>query len=251
MIKTIIVDDEFNAREFLQKLLNRYFPDKFLVLALCESVDEAIHAIDKFNPELVFLDVQMPNKNGFQLFKELNKINFEVIFTTAHSEFAIDAIKCSALDYLLKPINYIDLLETVKKYESKLHKASQQEKLMLLIENLDTGNSAFNKIALPTETGFELVKTNAILYCEADSNYCKIICLDGKKIVLSKTLKFIEELLPTSTFQRIHKSYLVNLNYVTRFNKTNELLVELSNGQTLPVSIRKKEDFINAIIQKK
>jgi two-component system LytT family response regulator len=251
MIKTIIVDDEINAREFLEKLLNRYFPDKFLVLALCESVDEAIHAIEKFNPELVFLDVQMPNKNGFQLFKELNKINFEVIFTTAHSEFAIDAIKCSALDYLLKPINYIDLLETVKKYESKLHKASQQEKLMLLIENLDTGNSAFNKIALPTETGFELVKTNAILYCEADSNYCKIVCLDGKKIVLSKTLKFIEELLPTSTFQRIHKSYLVNLNYVTRFNKTNELLVELSNGQTLPVSIRKKEDFINAIIQKK
>jgi two-component system LytT family response regulator len=251
MIKTIIVDDEFNAREFLEKLLQRYFPDKFLVLALCESVDEAIHAIEKFNPELVFLDVQMPNKNGFQLFKELNKINFEVIFTTAHSEFAIDAIKCSALDYLLKPINYIDLLETAKKYESKLHKASQQEKLMLLIENLDTGNSAYNKIALPTETGFELVKTNAILYCEADSNYCKIVCLDGKKIVLSKTLKFIEELLPTSIFQRIHKSYLVNLNYVTRFNKTNELLVELSNGQTLPVSIRKKEDFINAIIQKK
>lgn len=251
MIKTIIVDDEFNAREFLEKLLQRYFPDKFLVLALCESVDDAIHAIEKFNPELVFLDVQMPNKNGFQLFKELNKINFEVIFTTAHSEFAIDAIKCSALDYLLKPINYIDLLETVKKYESKLHKASQQQKLMLLIENLDTGNSAYNKIALPTETGFELVKTNAILYCEADSNYCKIVCLDGKKIVLSKTLKFIEELLPTSIFQRIHKSYLVNLNYVTRFNKTNELLVELSNGQTLPVSIRKKEDFINAIIQKK
>ena len=251
MIKTIIVDDEFNAREFLEKLLQRYFPDKFLVLALCESVDDAIQAIEKFNPELVFLDVQMPNKNGFQLFKELNKINFEVIFTTAHSEFAIDAIKCSALDYLLKPINYIDLLETVKKYESKLHKASQQEKLMLLIENLDSGNSSYNKIALPTETGFELIKTNAILYCEADSNYCKIVCLDGKKIVLSKTLKFIEELLPTSVFQRIHKSYLVNLNYVTRFNKTNELLVELSNGQTLPVSIRKKEDFINAIIQKK
>ncbi|RYJ51015.1 response regulator transcription factor [Flavobacterium petrolei] len=251
MIKTIIVDDEFNAREFLEKLLQRYFSDKFLVLALCESVDEAIHAIEKFNPELVFLDVQMPNKNGFHLFKELNKINFEVIFTTAHSEFAIDAIKCSALDYLLKPINYIDLLETVKKYESKLHNASQQEKLMLLIENLDNGNSAFNKIALPTETGFELVKTSAILYCEADSNYCKIVCLDGKKIVLSKTLKYIEELLPTSIFQRIHKSYLVNLNYVTRFNKTNELLVQLTNGESLPVSIRKKEDFINAIIKKK
>lgn len=251
MIKTLIIDDEFNAREFLERLLMRYFPNKFLIIAKCESVDEAILAIEKFNPELVFLDIQMPNKNGFQLFKELKTINFEVIFTTAHSEFAIDAIKCSALDYLLKPINFIDLVETVKKYDNRLHKASQQEKLMLLIENLDTGNSAYNKIALPTETGFELVKTNAILYCEADSNYCKIVCLDGRRIVLSKTLKFIEDLLPTSIFQRIHKSYLVNLNYVTRFNKTNELLVELTNGETLPVSIRKKEEFINAIIQKK
>ncbi len=251
MIKTIIIDDEYNAREFLEKILHRYFPDKFLVLALCESVDDAIIAIEKFNPELVFLDVQMPNKNGFQLFKELTKINFEVIFTTAHSEFAIEAIKCSALDYLLKPINYIDLLDTVKKFQEKKHKVFQQDKLTLLLENLDLGNSAYNKIALPTETGFELVKTNSILYCEADSNYCKIMCLDGKKIVVSKTLKYIEELLPPTIFQRIHKSYLVNLNYVSRFDKTNELLVELSNGTTLPVSVRKKEDFINAIIQKK
>lgn len=251
MIKTIIVDDEFNAREFLEKLLVRYFPDKFLILAKCESVDEAIQAIEKFNPELVFLDVQMPNKNGFQLFKELKSINFEVIFTTAHSEFAIDAIRCSALDYLLKPINYIDLVSTIKKYDDKLHKASQQEKLMLLVENLDTGSSEFNKIALPVEFGFEFVKINSILYCEADSNYCKVVCLDGKKIILSKTLKFIEEILPPTIFHRIHKSYLVNLNYVNRFDKTNDLKIELSNGEILPVSIRKKEDFINAIIQKK
>ncbi len=251
MIKTIIVDDEFNAREFLEKLLVRYFPNKFLVLAKCESVDEAIQAIEKFNPELVFIDVQMPNKNGFQLFKELKSINFEVIFTTAHSEFAIDAIRCSALDYLLKPINYIDLVSTVKKYDDKLHKASQQEKLMLLVENLDTGSSEFNRIALPVEFGFEFVKINSILYCEADSNYCKVACLDGKKIILSKTLKFIEEILPTTIFHRIHKSYLVNLNYVCRFDKTNDLRVELSNGEILPVSVRKKEDFINAVIQKK
>lgn len=251
MIKTIIVDDEYNAREFLEKLLTRYFPDKFLILDKCESVDEAIESIEKFNPELVFLDVQMPNKNGFQLFKELNKVNFEVIFTTAHSEFAIDAIKCSALDYLLKPINYIDVLETIKKYDNKQNKASQEDKLRLLLENIDTGGAEFNRIALPTENGFELLKTNSILYCEADSNYCKIICLDGRNIVLSKTLKYIEELLPNSIFQRIHKSYLVNLNYVSRFNKSNELLVELVNGETLPVSVRQKENFINAIIQKK
>lgn len=247
----MIVDDEFNAREVLEKLLMRYFSEKFIIVEKCQSVDEALIAIEKFKPDLVFLDIQMPNKNGFQLFKELKDVNFEVIFTTAHAEFAIEAIKCSALDYLLKPINYIDLITTVKKYDEKLNHASQQERLMLLIENLDTGNSGFNKIALPTESGFELVKPNTILYCEANSNYCNIICLDGRKITLSKTLKYIEELLPASIFQRIHKSYLVNLNYVSRFNKTNDLLVELTNGEKLPVSIRQKENFINAIIQKK
>jgi two-component system, LytTR family, response regulator len=251
MIKTIIIDDEFNAREFLEKLLHRNFPDKFLVLAKCESIDEAVLAIEKYNPELVFLDVQMPNKNGFELFKEVKSISFEVIFTTAHAEFAIDAIKASALDYLLKPINYIDLLDTIKKYDSKLQKASQHDKLMLLIENMDSGNTEFKKIALPVESGFELVKTTSILYCEADSNYCNIICLDGKKITLSKTLKYVEELLPSSIFQRIHKSYLVNLNYVNRFNKTDEFLVELTNGESLPVSVRKKDEFINAILKKK
>lgn len=251
MIKTIIVDDEYNAREFLEKLLNRSFPNKFLILDKCESVDEAIMAIEKFSPDLVFLDIQMPNKNGFALFKELKSVDFEVIFTTAHSEFALDAIKCSALDYLLKPINYMDLMETLKRFDKKLSKATQQDKLKLLIENLDTGSSDFKKIAFPTETGFELVKTNAILYCEAESNYCKIVCLDGKKITLSKTLKYVEDLLPTSIFQRIHRSYLVNLNYIARFNKTNELMVELTNGESLPVSIRQKEEFINAIIHKK
>lgn len=251
MIKTIIIDDEFNAREFLEKLIHRSFPNKFLVLEKCESIDDAVIAIEKYKPELVFLDVQMPNKNGFELFKEIKDINFEVIFTTAHSEFAIDAIKCSALDYLLKPITAIDLLETIKKYDAKQNKASQQEKLMLLLENIDTGSSEFKKIAFPTDSGFELIKTNSILYCEADSNYCSIKCLDGRKITLSKTLKHIEEILPKTIFQRIHKSYLVNLNYVNKFDKSNELIIELTNGENLPVSFRQKENFINAILQKK
>jgi two-component system LytT family response regulator len=164
MIKTIIIDDEFNARELLEKLLSRYFPDKFLVIAKCESVDDAVDAIEKFQPHLVFLDIQMPDKSGFQLFKEIRKINFEVIFTTAHSEFAIEAIKQSALDYLLKPINYIDLLEAIKKYDNKIHKVFQFDKFSLLVENLDTCNNEFRKIAFPTENGFELVKINSIFW---------------------------------------------------------------------------------------
>lgn len=251
MIKTIIIDDEYNAREFLEKLLNRYFINKFIVLDKCESIDQAVLAIEKHNPDLIFLDVQMPNKNGFELFKEIKNIDFEVIFTTAHSEFAIDAIKCSALDYLLKPINYIDLVATVKNYDAKQSKVAHLTKLQVLIENLETGNSEFNKIAIPTETGFELIKPNSIIYCEADSNYCKLHLLNGKSLIVSKTLKHIEELLPKAIFFRIHKTYLVNLNYAVRFNKTNELLVELNNGQKLPVSVRKKEEFIHAIIQKK
>lgn len=250
MIKTIIIDDEYNSREFLEKLLNRYFPNKFLIIAKCESIDEAVLAIESGEPKLVFLDVQMPNKNGFELFKIINNITFEVVFTTAHSEFAIDAIKCSALDYLLKPINYIDLLETIKKIDSKLNKALQQDKLMLLLENLDHGSDEFRKVAIPTDAGFEFIKMNTILYCKADSNYCQIVCAGDKKITLSKTLKYVEELLPKSIFIRIHKSYLVNLNYVSRFNKTNELNLELVNGERLPVSVRKKEEFINAISKK-
>ena len=251
MIKTIIVDDEYNAREFLEQLLQRYFPDKFLVLAKCESVDAAKLAIENFNPELVFLDIQMPNKNGFELLKSLKAINFEVIFTTAHSEFGIQAVKASALDYLLKPIGYLDLLESVKKYESKQNKASQQDRLLLLIENMDFGSSEYRKIAFPTETGFEFVKVNSILYCEAESNYTKVVFLEGKKITLSKTLKTVEELLPSDIFKRIHRSYLVNKNYINRFNNTNDYFVELTNGESLPVSVRKKEDFIHDIIQKK
>lgn len=251
MIKTIIVDDEINAREFLEKLLIRYFPDKFLVLEKCKNVDEALIAIEKYNPELVFLDIQMPKKSGFELIKEVKQINFEIIFTTAHSQFAIDAIKINALDYLLKPINYIDLLSAIKRFDKKIAKIKNDNQLQILIKNIDTGSSEYKNIAFPTESGFELIKVNSILYCVADNNYCTIISIDGTKTTLSKSLKYVEEKLPKTIFQRIHKSYLVNLNYVSRFNKTNNLLVELTNGENLPVSIRKKESFINAILDKK
>jgi len=136
-------------------------------------------------------------------------------------------------------------------YENKVHKASLFDKFALLVENLESGESDYRKIAFPTENGFELIKVNSILYCEADSNYCKIVLLGGKKIILSKTLKHVEEMLPSNVFQRIHKSYLVNMNYVNRVNKTNDLIVEMATGETLPVSIRQKENLINVILKEK
>lgn len=247
MIKTIIIDDENNASEFLEKMLHRYFPNKFYVCSLCESIDDAIIAIENYQPDLVFLDIQMPNKNGFELFKEIKEINFEVIFTTAHSEYAIEAIKRSALDYLLKPINYIDLLGAVTRYENKSKKESQQKQFNVLLENIDTGDVAHKKMAISTDTGIEFVKYNSIIFLEAQNNYTKINLIDGTSIIASKTLKHFEELLPSELFYRIHKTYLVNMNFVKRFFKIDDFLVELTTGAKLPISLRKKNDFIIAI----
>jgi two-component system LytT family response regulator len=249
MIKTVIIDDENSASEFLEKMLQRYFPNKFYVCSLCESIDDAVVAIETYQPDLVFLDIQMPNKNGFELFKEVKEINFEVIFTTAHSEYAIEAIKRSALDYLLKPINYIDLLGAVTRFENKSKKESQQKQFNVLLENIDTGDVAHKKLAISTEIGIEFVKFNSIVYLEAQNNYTKINLLDGTTIIASKTLKSFDELLPSELFFRIHKSYLINMNFVKRFFKIDDFLVELTTGEKLPLSYRKKNEFISAITQ--
>jgi len=248
MIKAVIIDDEINSRDLLENTLNRYFPNRFNIVGKCNSVDNAVLAIKEYEPELVFLDIQMPEKNGFELFKYFDVINFEVIFTTAYNQFAIKAIKRSALDYLLKPINHLDLAEAIKKFDRKNSGNSAQKKLSLLLENLNVNDQNVSKIAFPTIEGFELIHTNQILYCKAESNYCSIKKIDGFTKVATKTLKYVEEILPQKSFKRIHKTYVINLNYVVRYNKINKE-IELTNGEKLPVSFRKEEEFINAILQ--
>jgi len=251
MTTAIIIDDEQNARDFLQKLILRYFNKRIVVLEKCDSIKEGIIAIRRYNPGIVFLDIQMPTENGFELFKKFETINFEVVFTTAHKNYAIDAIRHSAFDYLLKPVNHIDLLSTIKRFERKNENLKRQERISMLLENLSSQDNIFNKIALPTQNGYELQKMSNIIYCQSDSNYCKVKCLDGKEFLLSKTLKHIEELINNQLFFRVHKSYLVNLNYVAKFDKAGEFHVILANGEKIPVSVRKKENFLNAIIHKK
>ncbi|SKB76810.1 two component transcriptional regulator, LytTR family [Salegentibacter holothuriorum] len=248
MIKAVIIDDEINAQSLLEKTLNRYFPNRFNIVEKCISVDAGVLAIKKHEPDLVFLDIQMPEKNGFELFKYFEVINFEVIFTTAHDKFGIKAIKRSALDYLLKPINHLELAEAIKKFEKKNEGNFAQRKLSLLLENLNVNDQNVSKIAFPTLEGFELIHTNQILYCKAESNYCSIKKIDRSTKIASKTLKFVEEILPANSFKRIHKSYVINLNYVVRYYKANKE-IELTNGEKLPVSFRKEEEFINAILQ--
>lgn len=249
MIKAIIIDDELHAREFLERIIEKYFSDKILLFGSCKNVKEGLEYIDKFSPDLVFLDINMPNESGIDLLRELPKIEFEIIFTTAHAEFAIDAIKWSALDFLLKPINHLELATTIKKFEKKWQNKMEFDRFRLLVENISGDDQSNAKIAFPIENGFKIVKINSILYCQSDVNYTKIFLNNGTSFILSKTLKLIEELLPSSTFLRVHKSYLVNFNYVIYFSRSLDAYVELSNNIKIPVSSRKKEDVIIKISQ--
>jgi two-component system LytT family response regulator len=249
MIKVVIIDDEINAQIVLKKLFEKYFSNNFFIVDVCNSVTEGVKSINNHTPDLVFLDIQMPGENGFELFKYFKTVNFEVIFTTAYEKFALKAIKCSALDYLLKPIHHLDLANSLKLFETRYHKNSRQQKLTLLLENLNLDDQNSYKIAFPTVDGFELIHSNQILYCKADSNYCLIKKVDEGIVIVTKSLKYVEELMPEKKFKRIHKTYVSNLNYIVRYNKTLKE-VELTNGEKLPVSFRKEEEFVKTILHK-
>ena len=245
MLKAIIVDDEFKSRESLQVLLHD-FVDSVEVVELCENIAEAVEAIQKNKPDIVFLDIQLQRETGFDLLVRLPEINFEVIFTTAYSEYAIKAFKFSAVDYLLKPIDIEDLKKAVMKVEKRLN-TNITSRLSELIRNLKTTSDENYKLALPTLDGLIFVKVSDILYCEAASNYTQLYTTDGKKYLVSKTLKEYDDLLGSHNFFRIHNSYLINLNAVKKYVKGEGGYVILNNDVSLDVSKRKKEAFLSKL----
>lgn len=183
----------------------------------------------------------MKGEDDFQLFKCFDNVFFNIIFTTAHKDQAINAIKHSAVDYLLKPINFIDLNDSIKRLERKHIASTNQQRINALLDNLNTDSKQFNKISLPTVKGYELEQMSNIVYCEGMDNYAKIITLQGKEIIISKTLKYLEENLSSEIFCRIHKSTLVNMNYISSYSRVDGYSVTMSNGKKkLDVSIRKK-----------
>ena len=246
-LNVLIVDDESPARNLLKKLLLMLFPDLIAEIYECDSVRNAIKCINQFNPDIVFLDIQMPDENGFELFKYFQEINFEIIFTTAHKDFAINAIKSSAFDYLLKPINVVELKASISRFEIKKEKTNQMVRLTLLLENLDVQTPTEKKIVISTKKGFEVLSKNAILYCEAEDSYSNFVTVE-KKVLSSKSFKDSCEILNDSNFIRIHKSYVINTNFIKSFN-TSEYTLELSNGVKLPVSDKSftKKKLIDAI----
>ena len=246
-ITCVIIDDERIAREAFKSICERYLKDQLEVKGLAESVKEGVELIKQHQPEIVFLDIEMPVESGFKLFDYFTTYTFEVIFTTAFKQYAIDAIKYAALDYLLKPIDFIDLKEALSRYEKKRMTNTSQVRIETLISNLAAGVDINQKVAFPTMDGYQMEKLNNIMFCEGDVNYTKIHTNDGRMIMVSRTLKEVEELLSSNYFFRVHKSFLVNLNYVKSYSRTENFGIYLDNSQWLPVSTRKNDEFIQVL----
>jgi two-component system LytT family response regulator len=245
MITAIIIDDEAKGRLALREKLSAYCP---LVQVLAEACNgqEALLLIQHHKPQLVFLDIEMPRMNGFEMLNALPEKNFHVIFTTAYDQYAIRAIKYAAFDYLLKPIDIEELKTAVEKIDLKETNQTKKQ-VELLQQNIEHPKKQLNKLAIPTLDGLLFFDINDIIHLEANSNYTFIHFLGKPKITASKTLKEFEEILPESLFFRTHHSHLINLNYIKRYIKGDGGQIELQNGTYVDVSRRKKEEFLKAI----
>jgi two-component system LytT family response regulator len=249
MYSAIIIDDEPNAIVSLRLIIQEYLSERVEVVGSAGSVKEGVELIRKYKPEIVFLDIEMPVESGFELFRHFETVSFDVIFTTAYANYGIQAVKCAALDYLLKPVNPVEIRESLKRLEQRKGHEAPMKQIELLLANLQS-NYDSNKIALPTSTGVEMYSVKEILYFEGDGNYSRIITNSGRDIVISKTLQWMEEILPADIFIRIHKSHLVNLGHVKTFDKASGNTLVLDNGAKLEVAHRRIEEITGRLLNR-
>jgi two-component system LytT family response regulator len=246
MLKAVLIDDEAKSRENL-KILLQDFCKNVEVSAMAQNVNEGIEIIEAFKPDIVFLDIQMQKETGFDLLKKIGKINFEIIFTTAHSEYAIDAIKFAAIDYLLKPIDISDLKQAIARVENKRSKNDFKEQFEALLHNFRAESNESYKLAIPTSDGLIFISIKDIVYCEAVSNYTKIHMKDNKTHMVSKTLKDYENMLSNHHFFRVHHAYLINTKEIKKYVRGDGGYVIMNNDACIDVSKRKKEAFLKKI----
>ena len=229
-IKTLVVDDSKNARTIIVEVLKKYCPN-IVVVGEAENIDEAYDAINSLKPDLVFLDVEMPNGNAFDLLRR-TKSKFEVVFTTAYKDYAIEALKHGALDYLLKPISIDDIITVIEKIEDQFQK--------------NTDPLTINKsILLSDIEGFEMLNIDEIVYCQSQKSYTDFHLSNGDKKTFTKSLKEVDLNLPDSQFFRVHHSYIINRAFIKRFNLKDGGFVLTNTNEDIPVSKRKKGDFIS------
>jgi two-component system LytT family response regulator len=243
MIQTIIIDDEKKCIALLQQQLQKSFPE-VQVVATSSKPEEGIKLIRQHEPNLLFLDIEMPLKNGFQVLEATRDVAYDVIFTTAYQQYAINAIRFAALDYLLKPIEAEELAGAIGRYKSRHKKDQQQQQFDLLFNNLKNITQPFHKISIATTEGIIFINTTDIVYIEASGSYSKVFLRNGDPVLTSKNLKEFEEMLSQQSFFRVHHSYIVNTNEIKRYLKGDGGFVIMSNAAELPVSKRRKEEFI-------
>lgn len=247
MKTAIIIDDELKGRIALSQKLHDYCKEVRLT-GEAESGEEGIKLIQQLKPDIVFLDIEMPRMNGFEMLLKLPQKNFDLIFTTAYDQYAIKAIKYAAFDYLLKPIDIEELKIAVSKSNSP--NRNTEKRLEVLGQNL-YGKAFLNKIAIPSLEGLLFFNTSDIVHLEASRNYTTIYFQNAPKLIATKTLKDFEDMLPTDIFFRTHHSHLINLNYIKRYIRGDGGQIEMQDGAYIEVSRRKKEDFLKAMGSKK
>ena len=245
-ITAFIADDEFQSREVIKLLLNELFPE-IKITGEADNVQDALSGIEDKKPRLVFLDIQIRNETAFALLDRLNKVNFEIIFTTAHNEYAVKAFRYSALDYLLKPIDAGELKAAVVKAKERisLKQSSIGEQIQLLNHHLDHGKITAGKIAIPSPEGMAFVSIQDIIYCHGHGNYTELYMVDRTKIISSRTLKVYEDILTSHSFFRAHKSYLINLAHIKSYLRGEGGTAVMSNGYEIEIARRNKADFLN------
>lgn len=246
-VTALIVDDEQDSRETLRRYLTKYCPQLTLA-GECANIQEAKSAIDKLSPQLVFLDVEMPRGNAFDLLEQWETIPFETIFVTAFSKYAIQAFNLSAAQYLLKPLEIEALENAVAEALLRIEKNLMVNTAQILIQNIMSGNDQSQKLVLPLLEGFDIVRASDILYCEAADNFTCFYFKNGKKSMICRPLKFYETVLDPLGFCRTHRSYLVNLDAIVRYNKGKGGSVVLENGKEIMVANSKKETVLGRIV---
>ncbi len=246
MLKAILIDDEKNSRESLRKKIESNCP-QLSIIAECSNGQEGMVAIQLEQPDIVFLDIEMPHMNGFTMLQQLPERNFELIFTTAFNQYAINAIRYSALDYLVKPVDVTELADAVKRIGEKKKVAINAQQLEILAGYLSQQKQTPDKIAVAVLTGLEIIDIANIMYLEATGNYTNIYFTNDKPLLSSKTLKEFEDILPSTLFCRIHNGSLVNASYIKKYNRGEGGQVVLANGILLDVARRRKDELLQLI----
>lgn len=246
MIRTLIVEDEQKSRDMLAGIIEKNCPELH-VIGLAKNVTGGVAMITELKPDLVFLDITMPDGSGFDLLEQVSGQKFELIFATASDQHAIKAIKFSACDYLLKPIDIDELKTAVTKVVKKKNLEPNMANLQFLIQHLKRADENYQKITLPTGNAYEIVNIKDIIRCEADGSYTTFYLSDKRKLMISAGLKHYEELLPENDFIRVHHHHLINMNHVVRFLKEDGGYAILTDGSKIEISRRKKESFLERL----